>query len=160
MQWLTPSHPWEPPHTSSSQAAPSLPGEGEPPAERGKELCMGAGIFPSARSLSSFFSNLSASGGILSRAAFRATDKEKGERRRKLTDVNYWVRLSESPLTRLLLWQHLWLWTTLGRVGCKELRRNCVETCSVVGSRLSACHFLESFLVWIHFFFYPCIFSE
>lgn len=69
-----------PPHTSSSQAAPLLPGEGEPPAERGKELCMEAGIFQSKQVSSSLFLRTVSFKVASLTSCFPFTDKKRRER--------------------------------------------------------------------------------
>ena len=95
-----------PPHTSSSQAAPLLPGEGEPPAERGKELCMEAGIFQSKQVSSSLFLRTVSFKVASLTSCFPFTDKkrrERGEREAQMWITGYgWV----APLLSLLLWQH------------------------------------------------------
>lgn len=80
MQWLAPSHPWGLHILPVLRQLLLLPGEGEPPAERGKELCMGAGIFQSKQVSSSLFLRTVSFKVASLTSCFPFTDKKRRER--------------------------------------------------------------------------------
>ena len=145
MQWLVPSHPWGLHILPVLRQLLLLRGEGVPPAERGKELCIGAGIFQSKQVSSSLFLR-TVSFKVASRAAFHLQIKREGrEERERSTDVNYWVLLSGSPTEPVAMATYSGcgpLWGGLGAKNCREASWK--QQCEV-GPRLSV--FLESFLV-------------